>query len=66
MLTQKIFKLLLQDLGGQFQELMGSLRNREDIVALVQTSPELQALFDSLLKQMSTAADADKDTSRSF
>ena len=56
------FQTVVAGLGGQFQELMGSLRNREDIIALVQTSPELQALFDSMLKQMSTAADADAGT----
>ena len=53
------FQTVVANLGGQFQELMGGLRNREDIVALVQTSPELQALFDSLLKQMATSEDAD-------
>lgn len=56
------FQTVVSNLGGQFQELMGGLRNREDIVALVQTSPELQALFDSLLKQMATAEDADEGT----
>ena len=56
------FQTVVAGLGGQFQELMGGLRNREDIIALVQTSPELQALFDSMLKQMSTAEDADAGT----